>query len=146
MCVLLHGTPCLRNSNLMAAVLSIWLLIPRSITFLTLGSVGIFLLLLFLLFTNCLLLFIIRYLLAVDEVKSQVPSQWSKHLQSLQRNSSSTLEAFLIPSDDPRTRQVFSTVSAAAIAKRAKGILLIIMNKREGSFLLIFICALFVIY
>ena len=63
-----------------------------------------------------------RYLLAVNGTQSNIPDVWAEHLQSMQRPSSSTLEAFLIPSDDPRTRQVFNKVTAAAIAKRAKGI------------------------
>ncbi len=62
-----------------------------------------------------------RYLLAVNEAKSSIPEKWLQQLNVMQRNSSSTLEAFLIPSDDPRTRKVYNILSAAAMAKRAKG-------------------------
>ncbi|KAJ6498346.1 hypothetical protein DFH09DRAFT_336020 [Mycena vulgaris] len=46
------------------------------------------------------------YLIAVDAKKSSIPDQWL-HLvtQDLKRPASSTLDAFLLPSDDPRIHQ-----------------------------------------
>jgi site-specific DNA-cytosine methylase len=46
------------------------------------------------------------YLIAVDEKKSDIPDQWlDLVLNKLRRQASSTLDAFLLPSDDPRIHQ-----------------------------------------
>ncbi|KAJ3557316.1 hypothetical protein NM688_g1536 [Phlebia brevispora] len=45
------------------------------------------------------------YLLAVDARRSPVPEQWKDLVDRLQRPASSFLDAFLLPSDDPRIHQ-----------------------------------------
>ncbi|KZT02845.1 uncharacterized protein LAESUDRAFT_661099 [Laetiporus sulphureus 93-53] len=45
------------------------------------------------------------YLLAVDQRNSDLPDEWAKLLNKLKRPASSTLDAFLLPSDDPRIHQ-----------------------------------------
>lgn len=45
------------------------------------------------------------YLLAVDEKHSSMPKEWKKLIDQLKRPASSTLDAFLLPSDDPRIHQ-----------------------------------------
>ncbi|KAJ6619889.1 hypothetical protein B0H10DRAFT_2023863 [Mycena sp. CBHHK59/15] len=46
------------------------------------------------------------YLIAVDSRKSKIPDQWLRLVtQDLKRPASSTLDAFLLPSDDPRIHQ-----------------------------------------
>ncbi|KIP07147.1 hypothetical protein PHLGIDRAFT_431623 [Phlebiopsis gigantea 11061_1 CR5-6] len=45
------------------------------------------------------------YLLAVNKRSSSLPSQWLQKLKEIQRPASSTLDAFLLPSDDPRIHQ-----------------------------------------
>ena len=45
------------------------------------------------------------YLLAVNKRSSSLPSQWVSKLKQIQRPASSTLDAFLLPSDDPRIHQ-----------------------------------------
>ncbi|KZT11359.1 uncharacterized protein LAESUDRAFT_642051 [Laetiporus sulphureus 93-53] len=45
------------------------------------------------------------YLLAVDRRNSDLPDEWAKLLNKLKRPASSTLDAFLLPSDDPRIHQ-----------------------------------------
>ncbi len=45
------------------------------------------------------------YLLAVDSRGSSVPTQWLSMVNSLKRSASSFLDAFLLPSDDPRIQQ-----------------------------------------
>lgn len=45
------------------------------------------------------------YLLAVDSRGSSVPGQWLGMVNSLKRSASSFLDAFLLPSDDPRIQQ-----------------------------------------
>lgn len=42
------------------------------------------------------------YLLAVDKKGSSIPDKWSKMITDLKRGASSTLDSFLLPSDDPR--------------------------------------------
>ena len=45
------------------------------------------------------------YLLAVDKQRSDLPQSWINMLQKLRRPASSTLDAFLLPTDDPRIHQ-----------------------------------------
>lgn len=45
------------------------------------------------------------YLLAVDSRKSDLPSKWVDRVKKMQRPASSSLDAFLLPSDDPRIHQ-----------------------------------------
>ncbi|GLB41686.1 putative C-5 cytosine-specific DNA methylase [Lyophyllum shimeji] len=46
------------------------------------------------------------YLVAVDQKESEIPEEWSEWVKSkLRRPASSTLDAFLLPSDDPRIHQ-----------------------------------------
>ncbi|KAF9815099.1 hypothetical protein IEO21_04796 [Rhodonia placenta] len=45
------------------------------------------------------------YLLAVDERGSSLPKEWVQWINKLKRPASSTLDAFLLPSDDPRIHQ-----------------------------------------
>ncbi|RPD59037.1 hypothetical protein L226DRAFT_489066 [Lentinus tigrinus ALCF2SS1-7] len=45
------------------------------------------------------------YLLAVDQKRSNLPDVWKSRLQKLKRPASSTLDAFLLPTDDPRIHQ-----------------------------------------
>ncbi|EKM50640.1 uncharacterized protein PHACADRAFT_213538 [Phanerochaete carnosa HHB-10118-sp] len=45
------------------------------------------------------------YLLAVNKRQSSIPEQWKKKIKDIQRPASSTLDAFLLPTDDPRIHQ-----------------------------------------
>ncbi|TFK48552.1 hypothetical protein OE88DRAFT_1664437 [Heliocybe sulcata] len=45
------------------------------------------------------------YLLAVDQKRSNLPDKWVEWLKLLRRPASSTLDEFLLPSDDPRIHQ-----------------------------------------
>ena len=45
------------------------------------------------------------YLIAVNEKKSRIPDKWLDLVGKMKRPSSSTLDAFLLPSDDPRVSQ-----------------------------------------
>ena len=45
------------------------------------------------------------YAFAVDAKNSSIPDEWKRLVQSLSRPSSSPLEAFLLPVDDPRIHQ-----------------------------------------
>ncbi|KAI0831805.1 hypothetical protein BC628DRAFT_1311075 [Trametes gibbosa] len=45
------------------------------------------------------------YLLAVDQKRSNMPDAWKSLIQKLRRPASSTLDAFLLPTDDPRIHQ-----------------------------------------
>ena len=45
------------------------------------------------------------YLIAVNEKKSRIPDKWLDLVGKLKRPASSTLDAFLLPSDDPRVSQ-----------------------------------------
>lgn len=45
------------------------------------------------------------YLLAVNKKKSGLPGQWMEMLKRIQRPASSTLDAFLLATDDPRIHQ-----------------------------------------
>ncbi|KAL4243643.1 hypothetical protein ABKN59_011208 [Abortiporus biennis] len=45
------------------------------------------------------------YLLAVDQANSSLPEKWKVELDKLKRPASSTLDAFLLPTDDPRVHQ-----------------------------------------
>ncbi|TRM57945.1 hypothetical protein BD626DRAFT_513398 [Schizophyllum amplum] len=45
------------------------------------------------------------YLVAVDQKKSDIPAQWLQSVADLQRHASSPIDAFLLPSDDPRIYQ-----------------------------------------
>ncbi|KAF8513437.1 hypothetical protein BU17DRAFT_95428 [Hysterangium stoloniferum] len=45
------------------------------------------------------------YLMAVDKKKSDMPNDWKDLLKQLYRPASSTLDAFLLPRDDPRIHQ-----------------------------------------
>ncbi|KAG0123556.1 hypothetical protein HOY82DRAFT_495139 [Tuber indicum] len=46
------------------------------------------------------------YLFAVDKAGSGIPNRWIDAMKSLRRPATCTLEAFLLPSDDPRIHQV----------------------------------------
>ena len=45
------------------------------------------------------------YLLAVNKQRSGMPGKWKDLLNALKRPASSTLDAFLLPTDDPRIHQ-----------------------------------------
>ena len=45
------------------------------------------------------------YLLAVDKKGSRMPDTWKTKIGELKRPASSTLDAFLLPTDDPRIHQ-----------------------------------------
>lgn len=45
------------------------------------------------------------YLLAVNQKRSSMPDSWKNLLNKMKRPASSTLDAFLLPSDDPRIHQ-----------------------------------------
>ncbi|KAF9045664.1 hypothetical protein BDZ89DRAFT_1058637 [Hymenopellis radicata] len=45
------------------------------------------------------------YLVAVDKKRSSIPDQWKQTLSDLKRPASSSLDAFLLPTDDPRIHQ-----------------------------------------
>ena len=45
------------------------------------------------------------YLIAVNEKKSRIPDKWLDLVGKMKRPASSTLDAFLLPSDDPRVSQ-----------------------------------------
>lgn len=45
------------------------------------------------------------YLIAVNEKKSRIPGKWLDLVGKMKRPASSTLDAFLLPSDDPRVSQ-----------------------------------------
>ncbi|KZT67381.1 hypothetical protein DAEQUDRAFT_812927 [Daedalea quercina L-15889] len=45
------------------------------------------------------------YLLAVNQRNSSLPDKWKSWINKLKRPASSTLDAFLLPSDDPRIHQ-----------------------------------------
>jgi site-specific DNA-cytosine methylase len=45
------------------------------------------------------------YLIAVNEKKSKIPNKWLELVGKMKRPASSTLDAFLLPSDDPRISQ-----------------------------------------
>ncbi|KZV96801.1 hypothetical protein EXIGLDRAFT_833373 [Exidia glandulosa HHB12029] len=42
------------------------------------------------------------YLFAIDERKSSIPAKWKKLVQDMSRPASASLDAFLLPGDDPR--------------------------------------------
>ncbi|CDO78139.1 hypothetical protein BN946_scf184710.g4 [Trametes cinnabarina] len=54
------------------------------------------------------------YLLAVDQKRSSLPEAWLSLLQKLRRPASSTLDAFLLPSDDPRIHQARQKLASEA--------------------------------
>ena len=45
------------------------------------------------------------YLLAVNQKGSDAPDEWARMINNLRRPASSTLDAFLLPTDDPRIHQ-----------------------------------------
>ena len=45
------------------------------------------------------------YLIAINEKKSRIPDKWLDLVGKMKRPASSTLDAFLLPSDDPRVSQ-----------------------------------------
>jgi site-specific DNA-cytosine methylase len=45
------------------------------------------------------------YLIAINEKKSKLPGKWLELVGKMKRPASSTLDAFLLPSDDPRVSQ-----------------------------------------
>lgn len=45
------------------------------------------------------------YLIAINEKKSKIPNKWLELVNKMKRPASSTLDAFLLPSDDPRVSQ-----------------------------------------
>lgn len=45
------------------------------------------------------------YLIAVDQKRSSIPQQWLDMMPNMRRPASSPLDAFLLPSDDPRIHQ-----------------------------------------
>lgn len=45
------------------------------------------------------------YLVAIDKKRSDIPDQWLAMMPQMRRPASSTLDAFLLPSDDPRIHQ-----------------------------------------
>jgi site-specific DNA-cytosine methylase len=45
------------------------------------------------------------YMMAVNAQSSSIPSKWADRMVSMKRDASCTLDAFLLPSDDPRIHQ-----------------------------------------
>ncbi|KAI0061030.1 hypothetical protein BV25DRAFT_1870977 [Artomyces pyxidatus] len=45
------------------------------------------------------------YLMAVNLASSSIPKKWADKMNAMKRDASSTLDAFLLPSDDPRIHQ-----------------------------------------
>ena len=43
--------------------------------------------------------------MAVNTASSDLPNKWADYMNKLKRNASSSLDAFLLPSDDPRIHQ-----------------------------------------
>ena len=65
------------------------------------------------------------YLIALDEKNSNKPDKWKELIGQLQRPASSTLDAFLLPSDDPRihsAREKLVQESKAALERRREKI------------------------
>lgn len=63
------------------------------------------------------------YLLAVNQKKSSLPQRWKSELGGMKRPASSTLDAFLLPADDPRVhlaRQKLVAESAAGEQRRGR--------------------------
>jgi len=62
------------------------------------------------------------YLVAVNKKNSSIPTEWKKWVgEKLKRSASSTLDAFLLPSDDPRiyvSRQKLVKESYNALDRR----------------------------
>ncbi|KAI0773312.1 hypothetical protein BD413DRAFT_541087 [Trametes elegans] len=54
------------------------------------------------------------YLLAVDQKRSSMPDAWKNMIQKLRRPASSTLDAFLLPTDDPRIHQARQKLASEA--------------------------------
>ncbi|KAI0675815.1 hypothetical protein C8Q78DRAFT_1006678 [Trametes maxima] len=54
------------------------------------------------------------YLLAVDQKRSSLPDSWKSLIQKLRRPASSTLDAFLLPTDDPRIHQARQKLASEA--------------------------------
>ncbi|KAI0629383.1 hypothetical protein C8Q77DRAFT_1161547 [Trametes polyzona] len=54
------------------------------------------------------------YLLAVDQKRSSLPDAWKSMIQKLRRPASSTLDAFLLPTDDPRIHQARQKLASEA--------------------------------
>ncbi|KAI0333863.1 hypothetical protein GY45DRAFT_1432004 [Cubamyces sp. BRFM 1775] len=54
------------------------------------------------------------YLLAVDQKRSSLPDNWKSLIQKLKRPASSTLDAFLLPTDDPRIHQARQKLASEA--------------------------------
>ncbi|OBZ73756.1 hypothetical protein A0H81_06364 [Grifola frondosa] len=52
------------------------------------------------------------YLLAVDQRRSSLPDHWAEWIKKLRRPASSTLDDFLLPSDDPRIHQARQKLAA----------------------------------
>ncbi|KAH9913975.1 uncharacterized protein BXZ73DRAFT_92885 [Epithele typhae] len=63
------------------------------------------------------------YLLAVDKRRSDLPEAWMDLLSKLKRPASSTLDAFLLPTDDPRIHQARQKLANEAnnSSRSAKG-------------------------
>lgn len=45
------------------------------------------------------------YMMAVNAQSSSIPTKWANRMASMKRDASCTLDAFLLPSDDPRIHQ-----------------------------------------
>lgn len=45
------------------------------------------------------------YMMAVNSQTSSIPTKWVDRMSSMKRDASCTLDAFLLPSDDPRIHQ-----------------------------------------
>ncbi|KAL1747842.1 hypothetical protein HDZ31DRAFT_60876 [Schizophyllum fasciatum] len=64
------------------------------------------------------------YLIAVDQKRSGIPEQWLQMVAGMQRHASSPIDAFLLPSDDPRifqSRQKLVLEASDAMEKKASG-------------------------
>ena len=55
-----------------------------------------------------------KYLLAVDKAHSAIPGSWKAKIRKLERPASSTLDAFLLPTDDPRIHQARQKLASKA--------------------------------
>ncbi|TCD71750.1 hypothetical protein EIP91_005516 [Steccherinum ochraceum] len=54
------------------------------------------------------------YLLAVNQKGSDAPNEWVRTINNLRRPASSTLDAFLLPTDDPRIHQARQKLAQSA--------------------------------
>jgi site-specific DNA-cytosine methylase len=65
-----------------------------------------------------------KYLIGIDQVNSKMPKKWEELVgTTLKRNASASLDAFLLPSDDPRihhSRKKLANEAQMAVDKRTQ--------------------------